>query len=122
MPNFALNAAPIFSETERSIEVYQTTLPSFFAASISCGVMASAGGAWARTREANTVPSASAVEPFRTSRLEILFFIAVLPFFLLSAQRAAALGWQREPDLGALGNGVGGPRDDPQRGAVRGFD
>ena len=32
--NFASNAA-IFSATESSIEVYQTTLPSFFAASIS---------------------------------------------------------------------------------------
>src|SRR5436305_13403955 len=102
MPNLAVNAAPIFSETDRSIEVYQTTLPSFFAASINCGVMASAGGAWPTTREANIVPSASAVDRFRTSRLEILFFIAVLPFFLLSAQRAAALGRQRQPDLGAL--------------------
>src|ERR1700710_141482 len=112
MPNFALNAAPIFSETERSIEVYQTTLPSFFAASISCGVMASDGGAWARTREANSVPSASAVVPFRMSRLLILFFIAIS--FCLSAQRAAALRRQREPDLGALGDRIVGPRDDPQ--------
>ena len=63
-PNFSLNEAAIFSATDRSIEVYQTTLPSFFAASISCGVIASAGGASARAGEANTVPSASAVEPF----------------------------------------------------------
>src|SRR6195952_4185149 len=104
MPNFALNAGPIVSETERSIEVYQTTLPSFFAASISCGVMASAGGASASTRDANMVPSASAVEPFSTARREIfLLFIAVLPFGLfLSAQRAAALGRQNQPDLIAL--------------------
>src|SRR5947199_994025 len=82
MPNFALNAAPIFSETDRSIEVYHTTLPSFFAASINCGVMASAGGAWAITREENTAPNASAVEPFRMSRLLILFFIAISFQFL----------------------------------------
>ena len=80
-PNFSLKAAAIFSDTDRSIEVYQTTLPSFFAASISCGVMASGGGAAARAGEANTVPSASAVEPLsealRISRLEsFCFFIA----------------------------------------------
>ncbi len=73
-PNFSLNEAAIFSDTDRSIEVYQTTLPSFFAASISCGVIASGGGASARAGEANTVPSASAVEacsePCSTSRLE----------------------------------------------------
>src|SRR3954463_7006670 len=104
MPNFALNAAPIFSETDRSIEVYQTTLPSFFAASISCGVMASAGGASAREGEANTVPRASAVEPFRISRREgIVFFIASSRFrFLLSAQCAAAVGRHRQPDFAAL--------------------
>src|SRR6266403_1642830 len=33
-PNFSLNEAAILSDTDRSIEVYQTTLPSFFAASI----------------------------------------------------------------------------------------
>src|SRR6185295_16193039 len=120
MPNFALNAAPTFSETDRSIEVYQTTLPSFFAASINCGVMASAGGACATTREANKVPSASALEPFRMSRLLILFFIAISS--CLSAQRAATLRRQCEPDLAALGNGIVGLRDDPQRGAVRCFD
>jgi hypothetical protein len=80
-PNFSLKEPAIFSATARSIAVYQTTLPSFFAASINCGVIASAGGAAARAAEANTVPSASAVEPFseacRTSRLESLcFFIA----------------------------------------------
>src|ERR1700750_1798030 len=100
-PNFSLKEPAIFSATARSIAVYQTTLPSFFAASINCGVIASAGGAAARTEDANTEPSARAVEPFSTARLEIfLFFIAVLPFgFFLSAQRAAAFGWQNQPDL-----------------------
>ena len=78
-PNFSLNEAAIFSDTDRSIEVYQTTLPSFFAASISCGVIASAGGACAREGEANTVPNASAAEalsePCSTSRRESFRFL-----------------------------------------------
>src|SRR5258707_14893458 len=64
MPNFSLKAPAIFSATDRSIAVYQTTLPSFLAASINGGEIASAGGAAARTEEANTVPSASGVEAF----------------------------------------------------------
>src|SRR3954465_5562109 len=95
MPYFALNEPAIFSDTERSIEVYQTTLPSFFAASISCGVIASAGGAAARNGEANTVPSAAAVDALRTSRLESPglvcgLFIAILPLlfrYRLSARQ-----------------------------------
>src|SRR5450631_1928125 len=119
-PNFSLNDAAIFSETDRSIEVYQTTLPSFFAASINCGVMASAGGAAARATDANTVPSASAVEPFRTSRLESFCFLIAssLLAFPLSAERAAALGRQRQPDFGAPGNGAFRRCDDAQGGAV----
>src|ERR1700712_4297699 len=72
--NFSLKAPAIFSATERSTAVYQTTLPSFFAASINCGVIASAGGASARAGAANTAPSASAVEPFRMSRLDGVLF------------------------------------------------
>ena len=45
------------------------TLPSFFAASISAGVTASAGGAAARIGVAKVV-RASALEPFSTSRRE----------------------------------------------------
>ena len=37
---FASNVLAIRSAAARSIEVYQTTLPSFFAASISAGVTA----------------------------------------------------------------------------------
>src|ERR1700712_2091566 len=124
MPNFALNAAPIFSETERSIEVYQTTLPSFFAASISCGVIASAGGASARTAEANTVPSASAVVPLRISRREgiVLFIASSVSFSCLSAQRAAAVGRHRQPDLAAFADIGFGRRGDTQRRAVSDFD
>src|SRR5882757_5686020 len=123
-PNFSLNEAEIFSATGRSIEVYQTTLPSFFAASMSGGVMASAGGASARRGDANTVPSASAVEPFRTSRLESFgLFIAIpLCFFGLSAQRAAPVRRKIKPDLGASCNGLVGCRDDPQRRSIRRFD
>src|ERR1700738_3030976 len=105
-PNFSLKAPAIFSATERSIAVYQTTLPSFFAASISCGVIASAGGAWARTGDANTVPSASAVEALRTALLESFFFFIACSARSLSAQRPTALRRQCEPDLGAPGNGV----------------
>src|SRR3954462_15847147 len=112
MPNLALKAAPIFSDTDRSIEVYQTTLPSFFAASINCGVIASAGGASARTRVANMLPAASTAEPFKTSRLLMLLSIAV-SLALLSGQRAAARGRQRQPDFAAARHRIVGLGDDP---------
>src|SRR4051812_34867874 len=71
IPGYAAsNDFAIFSATERSIEVYQTTLPSFFAASISAGVTASAGGA-AATRVANAALAAS-VEVRRKLRRVIL--------------------------------------------------
>jgi hypothetical protein len=53
-------------------EVYQTILPSFFAASISAGVIELAGGAVDRTCVENTDPTARAPEPIKTSRREIL--------------------------------------------------
>src|SRR3954453_17669395 len=122
-PNFSLNEAAIFSETERSIEGYQTTLPSFFAASIRAGVMASGGGASARTGDANTVPSARALEPLRMSRRESLCcFIASSLLLLLPAQRAAAVGRQRQPDVAALGDVGFRRRGNPQRGAIGCFD
>src|SRR5260370_42702289 len=109
-PKFSLNAAEIFSDTDRSIEVYQTTLPSFFAASINCGVIASAGGASARAGAANTVPSATALEAFsapcKISRLESFRFFIACSCSFLAAQRPAALGRQREPDLGAPGDRI----------------
>src|ERR1700722_3102779 len=118
---FASKALPSFSPTGRSMAEYRITLPSLRAASTSSGVIATGGGASARTGEANTAPSASAVEPFRRPRLES-FVIFIASVFLLSAQRAAALRRQREPYLGAPGNGVLGRCDDPQGGAVRGLD
>src|ERR1022692_3632144 len=66
----ASNALPICSDSFRSTEVYQTTLPSFSAASISAGVMAPAGGAADSTRVENEAPAASAPEPINTSRRE----------------------------------------------------
>ena len=42
---FASNERATRSASGRSTEVYQTALPSFFAASISAGVTASAAGA-----------------------------------------------------------------------------
>src|SRR5260221_6876680 len=126
-PNFSLKLPAIFSATEWSIAVYQTTWPSFFAASISCGVIASGGGASARAAAANTGPNASAAEPFReplrTSRLENpCRFIASSCSLSLSAQRPAAFRRQREPDLGASGNGVFRRGHDAQGGAVGGLD
>src|ERR1700759_1928566 len=134
--NFSLKAPAIFSATERSIAVYQTTLPSCFAASISCGVIASAGGASARAGAANTAPRASAVEPFsapcRISRRDGLLFFMVSSCRLvvgacgsgagLALQRAAPLGRQIEPDLGAARHRVFGRRDDAQHRAVRRLD
>jgi hypothetical protein len=71
---FASNDFATFSASGRSTDVYQMTLPSFFAASISAGVTAEGGGGAARTGAAKTV-AASAVEPLRTSRRENLFRI-----------------------------------------------
>src|SRR6185437_368024 len=68
----ASNALPICSDSFRSIEVYQVTLPSFFAASISAGVTALAGGAADSTRVENAAPAASAPDPITTSRRDIL--------------------------------------------------
>src|ERR1700692_1854739 len=74
----ASNALPICSESLRSIEVYQTTLPSFLAASISAGVTALAGGGPDSPRGENEAPAASAPEPISTSRRENFdFFIGV---------------------------------------------
>ena len=56
--NFASNDLAIFSASGRSTEVYQTTLPSFFAASISAGVIALAGGAADSTAVENALPAA----------------------------------------------------------------
>src|SRR3984957_14717149 len=122
-PNFSRNAAEIRSATARSIEVYQTTLPSFFAASISCGVIASAGGASARAGAAKTVVNPAAAELFRSWRLEnFRCLIASLRLLFLSTERAAALGRKIKPDLGAPGNRVLGSGDDAQGGAVNCLD
>src|SRR6185436_11030056 len=63
MPGYlASNDLATFSASGRSTEVYQTTLPSFLAASMSCGVTALAGGAAERTRvEGRVVAAASAL-------------------------------------------------------------
>src|SRR6185295_5851603 len=99
---------------------YRISLPSFFAASTSAGVIATGSGAWARTGEANTLPTASVAAPCRMSRLEsIRPFIASSRFLLfLPAQRPAALGRQRQPDLAALLHAGFGRRGGAQTGAV----
>ena len=70
---FASNVLAMRSAAERSIEVYQTTLPSFLAASISAGEIVLAGGksshvTWARTGTASIVADASVAAPLSVSR------------------------------------------------------
>src|ERR1700733_9661963 len=74
---FVSNALATRSAAGRSSEVYQTALPSFLAASIKAGVTELAGGAAALTDDAKA-PTASAVEPLRTSRLDILGLVIVV--------------------------------------------
>src|ERR1700690_3931860 len=77
---FASKRCAISCDTLRSIEVYQTILPSFLAASTRAGVPALAGGAADSPGVENDAPAASAPEPINTSRREILEpFIAILP-------------------------------------------
>src|SRR3974390_3110798 len=68
---FASKDFAIFSASGRSIEVYQITLPSFFAAAISSGGAALAGGAADSTAVENALPAASALVPISRSRREI---------------------------------------------------
>src|SRR5919106_6527455 len=93
---FTSNALAIFSATGRSTEVYQTTLPSFFAASINAGVMALAGGDAPQTGEVNAV-AASAAEPVRTSRRDnrVLF---IVPSSCAARARRVAAGAIRSGD------------------------
>src|SRR4051794_12689329 len=96
------------------------TLPSFFAASISCGVTALAGGA-ADVTEAKAPDAARAVEPLSTSRREnCVIAVSSLEIVVLnsSVQDAAALGRQMEPYRGALGYVLPGRRNHAQLGAI----
>src|SRR3954466_5241189 len=106
------------------------TLPSFFAASISACVTASAGGAAASTRVANAAPPSATVpcSNLRRDRLGILvslkrFFFAprFIPAFL-SYQHAAPLRRQGEPDLIALRHALLRGRNHPQLRAIRKLD
>ena len=116
---FASNALPTFSASGRSTEVYQTTLPSFFAASISAGVDRFGRPAPARTTRVANAAAPSAVVPFRMSRRDqtscasspstiILLTQHPSPHGLidfghaLSYQHPAALRRQFQPDLLAL--------------------
>src|ERR1044071_9661020 len=68
---FASKDLATFSASGRSTEVYQTTLPSFLAASMSWGVIALAGGAADITFVEKAAPATRALEPTNTSRREI---------------------------------------------------
>src|SRR5437762_1561281 len=72
---FASNDFAIFSATARSIDVYHTTLPSFFAASISAGVTASAAGAAETTRVERAALAARAEEDLRKVRRDSFVII-----------------------------------------------
>src|SRR5438105_14936478 len=83
---FVSNALATSSATGRSSDVYQTTLPSFLAASINAGVTAVGSGAAARMGDAKAVtPTAS--EPLGTPRREnLLRFIGYPPVGLVPRQ------------------------------------
>src|SRR5262245_52818484 len=74
--SLASKVRAIRSDSGRSTEVYQTTLPSFLAASINAGVIVDGSGACARIGEAGTV-SASAPAPLSTSRRDSVAFMGV---------------------------------------------
>src|ERR1700742_817614 len=139
---FASNDFPTFSASGRSTEVYQTTLPSFLAASISCGVISVGGGAAESTCVENALPAASALDPISRSRRESLkFFIGISSMSLiyfccalglspprfpsplvvirsLPAQCAAAFGRQMQPDGAALRNVLAGRSEHAELRAV----
>src|ERR1700752_2622391 len=80
------------------------TLPSFLAASMSCGVIAVAGGAAAKTlAEGTRAPAAIADEPFRTSRLDhvgvfiagLLCFPSILRHQPLSTRQRSGGRWSQ---------------------------
>src|SRR3954447_2383710 len=133
---FASKALPTFSATGRSTAVYQTTLPSFFAASISFWSMADAVGACARIGDAKVLAAANAVVPFRTSRLENLHLVIGFSpcwfrVFIVrlswrrdfsAHQRTAILRWQLQPNRRALRDAFPGRGDDAQLRAVGDLD
>src|SRR6516165_3880654 len=93
MPGYrSSKALPIRSESLRSIEVYQTTLLSFLAASISAEVTAVAGGAVDSTWVEKAALAASAPEPTNRSRREILERFAMNPSQLLFVASPLARG------------------------------
>src|ERR1035438_188925 len=114
--NLASNAFAIFSASGRSTEVYQTTLPSFLAASISAGVIALAGGAADSTWVENVAPAASALEPISRSRREnfepfigvssiaLILLFRPREIFLLYAKCTASVGPQVKPHGTSLRN------------------
>src|SRR5450755_1661886 len=116
---FASNLFAIFSATGKSTEVYQATLPSLRAASISAGVTGLASGGAAFSGEANA-PNASAADPFNRFRRENFPFL--IAAFSLSDQYMAAFRRQMQPDRRLRRDILLRRRDHPQRRSARGFD
>src|SRR5919204_4801842 len=117
---FASNAFPTRSATGRSTAVYQTTLPSFFAASTSSGVTLVGAGAaaWALPRGATrTRETVSTCTMCRTQMLPLCIDVSSSGY-----QRSAPFGRQREPHRSARCERVPGRGGDAQLRAVSGFD
>src|SRR5918996_2465609 len=94
---FASNALATFSATGRSTEVYQTMLPSFFAASTNAGVTALPGGDAPHAGAVKAV-AASAAEPVKTSRRDNRVFLIDLPSCAARARRVAGRSAIRSGD------------------------
>src|SRR3569833_1676492 len=75
----ASNDLAIFSASGKSTDVYQTTLPSFFAASMSAGVTGLAAGAADSTCVESMLPAARALVPNTRSQREILNSVIAYP-------------------------------------------
>src|ERR1700743_3289959 len=75
---FCSNALPSFSPTGRSIDEYRMTLPSFFAASTSSGVIATGAGLCASTR-VDSADSPSAAAALMTSGRVSVFRMVPTP-------------------------------------------
>src|SRR5689334_9866204 len=129
---FASNDFPIFSASGRSTEVYQTTLPSFFAASISCGVTGLAAGAADSTCVENALLAASAPVPTKRVRREIgksvisVSSFSLVRFYILSSaspcERPAPIGRQTQIHCAALRDVLPRSRENAQLSPILRLD
>src|SRR5438132_5462440 len=120
---FASNALPRRSATGRSTAVYQTTLPSFFAASINSGVtLVGAGGATARAAPTGAVTARQSTSRAGVLSRRILPECIVTPLLGSRAERPAAVRWKSQPYGSARRETAVRRGDDPQLGSVSNLD